>query len=278
MSGKKILDRLREALARARCPACEWHGMPVDNVQVCTGRAGCVRAAGTEGGATDGMGTRVVDWPGESEITRLRAENARLTATVAGLNETLDAANDMMADAATDAVRRIRSGEIAGFMASDVVVMSREQHDSDHEVVIRLRAEVERLTKERDEARHWQQDADREDEWTPLVMAAHPGVTGKNHEEYATAMRMIRTRHSKGALVSLVSWLLADRHARDIAVVKAALEAAAGSAKTIILAHPIGFGLRGMSAVVSDRDGAIADKVETSIRALLDKPAGEDGR
>ncbi len=61
---------------------------------------------------------------------------------------------------------------------------------------------------------------------------------------------------------------LVDRHARDIAVVKAALEAAAGSAKTIILAHPIGVGLRGMSAVVSDRDGAIADKVETSIRDL----------
>ena len=166
-----------------KCPACGWtrkdHGMERQE-PLCTGRAGCVLAvetgrpgwvrgvapeneddpdfmrrqpytgsrpaAGTEGGATDGMGTRTVEWPGESEITRLRAE-------------------------------------------------------------------VEQLPKERDEA-------------------------------------------------------LADRHARDIAVVKAALEAAAGSAKTIILAHPIGFGLRGMSAVVSDRDGAIADKVETSIRAL----------
>lgn len=38
-----------------------------------------IRAAGTEGGATDGTGTRAVDWPGESEITRLRAENERLT-------------------------------------------------------------------------------------------------------------------------------------------------------------------------------------------------------
>ena len=164
----------------ARLPKYAWR---------CTGRPGCVRAAGTEGGATDGMGTRAVDWPGESEITRLRAENARLTATVAGLNETLDAANDMMADAATDAVRRIRSGEIVGFMASDVVVMSREQHDSDHEVVTRLRAEVERLTKERDEARRTVE------EQSFLIV--------ENIQDHA------------------------ERRARDVAMVKAGIEAAA---------------------------------------------------
>lgn len=38
-----------------------------------------IRAVGTEGGATDGTGTRTVEWPGESEITRLRDEVERLT-------------------------------------------------------------------------------------------------------------------------------------------------------------------------------------------------------
>ena len=103
-------------------------------------------------------------------------------------------------------------------------------------------------------------------------------ANGKNSFTFASPEHAIAdtTRHTRCAepVDALVAALEdATRcaepvDARDVAMVKAALEAAAGSAKTIILAHPIGVGLRGMSAVVSDRDGAIADKVETSIRDL----------
>lgn len=116
----------------AKCPACAMAPRRALHIlePSCTGRPGCVRAAGTQGGATDGMGTRVVEWHGESEITRLRAEVERLTAERDG---------PVMV-----ALRRVMSGEAAAYMGPEVVILSRAQHDSDHEVVIRLRAEVER--------------------------------------------------------------------------------------------------------------------------------------
>lgn len=49
---------------------------------------------------------------------------------------------------------------------------------------------------------------DREDEWTEQIDAAHPTRRVDAHEQYAIAMRMVGNRHSKHALVSLVSWLL----------------------------------------------------------------------
>lgn len=48
---------------------------------------------------------------------------------------------------------------------------------------------------------------DVEDEWTEAIKAAHPTRNG-SHETYATAMRMVGARRSKGALVELVNWLL----------------------------------------------------------------------
>lgn len=102
------------------CPACEWirkdHGMERQE-PLCTGRAGCVLPEMVEEMVEEMMTEALSDTP---------------------------ATPPPIADAATDAVRRIRSGEIAGFMGPDVVLMSRKQHDSDHEVVIRLRAEVDR--------------------------------------------------------------------------------------------------------------------------------------
>jgi hypothetical protein len=48
---------------------------------------------------------------------------------------------------------------------------------------------------------------DTPDEWTEEIDAAFPTRSG-SHEEYATALRMVGNRHSKGALVALVNWLL----------------------------------------------------------------------
>ena len=45
------------------------------------------------------------------------------------------------------------------------------------------------------------------DGWTAAIAAAHP-ARSKSHEEYGVAMRMVSHRHSKGALVALVNWLL----------------------------------------------------------------------
>lgn len=50
---------------------------------------------------------------------------------------------------------------------------------------------------------------DREDKWTPLIKAAHPVVTG-DHKNWQIATDMIGARHSKGALVELVNWLLTE--------------------------------------------------------------------
>jgi hypothetical protein len=48
---------------------------------------------------------------------------------------------------------------------------------------------------------------DKPDEWTPEIEKAFP-TRSESHEEYATAMRMVGNRRSKGALVALVNWLL----------------------------------------------------------------------
>ena len=49
--------------------------------------------------------------------------------------------------------------------------------------------------------------ADVEDEWSDRIKSAHPTRSG-SHADYATAMRMVGARRSKGALVELVNWLL----------------------------------------------------------------------
>lgn len=48
---------------------------------------------------------------------------------------------------------------------------------------------------------------DKPDEWTAAIDEAFPTRSG-SHEAYATAMRMVGSRRSKGALVALVNWLL----------------------------------------------------------------------
>lgn len=48
------------------------------------------------------------------------------------------------------------------------------------------------------------------DEWDDAIKAAFPTRSG-SHEQYATAMKMVGHRHSKGELVALVNWLLLDR-------------------------------------------------------------------
>lgn len=48
---------------------------------------------------------------------------------------------------------------------------------------------------------------DKDDEWTARIDAAHPVLTGDS-ATYDLAMQMVGHRHSKGALVKLVNWLL----------------------------------------------------------------------
>lgn len=52
-------------------------------------------------------------------------------------------------------------------------------------------------------------DDDREDRWSERIAKAHPTNTGL-HTHYAIAMEMVGNRHSKGALVELVNWLLTE--------------------------------------------------------------------
>jgi hypothetical protein len=55
---------------------------------------------------------------------------------------------------------------------------------------------------------------DKPDEWTPEIEEAFPTRSG-SHEAYATAMRMVGSRRSKGALVALVNWLLVRIERKD---------------------------------------------------------------
>lgn len=69
---------------------------------------------------------------------------------------------------------------------------------------------VERLTcsclchKEEAVKEEW---SDCKDEWSEAISAAFPTRSG-SHDHYATAMRMVGNRQSKGELVALVNWLL----------------------------------------------------------------------
>lgn len=47
---------------------------------------------------------------------------------------------------------------------------------------------------------------DADDEWSKAIDAT---TRAETYEEYATAMKMVGHRHSKDALVALVTWLLA---------------------------------------------------------------------
>ena len=60
------------------------------------------------------------------------------------------------------------------------------------------------LAEELRQARDWE---DVDDEWSQAIKAAHP-IHTESHETYATAMKMVGHRHSKGQLVALVNWLL----------------------------------------------------------------------
>jgi hypothetical protein len=56
-------------------------------------------------------------------------------------------------------------------------------------------------------AEHTLRWVDGSDAWTPAIEDAHPMRSGA-HREYALATEMIKVRHSKGALIDLVAWLL----------------------------------------------------------------------
>jgi Protein of unknown function (DUF550) len=71
---------------------------------------------------------------------------------------------------------------------------------------------------------------DRDDDLTPMIDAAHPCLT-RNFSTYERAQQLVTNRHSKGALVALVNYLLTqsaqphDRTALDAAIRAAKVEA-----------------------------------------------------
>jgi hypothetical protein len=56
--------------------------------------------------------------------------------------------------------------------------------------------------------------ADRDDEHTKAIAQAHPMIT-KDHDRYARALALVEKRHSKGAIVEMVNWLLARAEAKE---------------------------------------------------------------
>jgi hypothetical protein len=70
------------------------------------------------------------------------------------------------------------------------------------------------LEAERDAWQKWQDSPTEHDD---AISAAFPTRSG-SHVQYAQAMEMVGTRHSKGALVALVNWLLVERDALKDAV------------------------------------------------------------
>ena len=55
-----------------------------------------------------------------------------------------------------------------------------------------------------------EESGDTRDQWSDSIDSAHPTLTGK-HKSYEMAQEMVSNRHSKGALVDLVNWLLTYR-------------------------------------------------------------------
>jgi hypothetical protein len=75
---------------------------------------------------------------------------------------------------------------------------------------------------------------DKVDEWTALIEAAHPLKT-KAYAQWDTAMRMVGNRHSKGALVELVCWLL--QRAESASPSSSVLERAREALQAALLHH-----------------------------------------
>jgi hypothetical protein len=85
--------------------------------------------------------------------------------------------------------------------------------------ISKIRSQLEEVTRERDELRQattFKDSSDRDDECSAAIAAAHPTLTGK-HDLYVQAMKMVGNRYSKGALVCLVNWLLAERDREEAA-------------------------------------------------------------
>lgn len=91
----------------------------------------------------------------------------------------------------------------------EVLLLLRETLEEDRRKLDEDRdlAVSDALTAERRQAMAVWSDDDREDQWTPTINRAHPMRSG-SHDAYQTAMEMVGHRHSKGALVALVNWLL----------------------------------------------------------------------
>jgi hypothetical protein len=86
----------------------------------------------------------------------------------------------------------------------DLIGMTRGTRSVLDELRARKRQEEE------DAALPW---GDKQDEWSRRIHDAFPTNSG-SHDTYGVAMKMVGNRHSKGALVALVNWLLLEKKGR----------------------------------------------------------------
>ena len=109
----------------------------------------------------------------------------------------------------------------------DVLMLSTRHRDA----IVRSVPALLNALNTADHAMDWE---DVEDEWSADVAANHPTRNDGAHQHYATAMRMVGHRHSKGQLVSLVSWLLVriDALTADNARLRADVEGLSGMSHT----------------------------------------------
>ncbi len=115
------------------------------------------------------------------------------------------------------------------------------------------------------EARHWQQEGDRTDDWTQRVRDDHPSANHQNHRRYATAMKLIGNRQSKAGLASLVCHLIADRDRHEETAVAAAERVDALTAEAARLREML-------SNAQAERDMIRQDAMQTAARvAELDR-------
>ena len=91
-------------------------------------------------------------------------------------------------------------------MAKDIEHYIECHDDTRPELMRRLAAALIETTAELEQFQvPW--DSDKPIPEDAAINASHPLDTGR-HELYAHAMRMVGAKHSKGALVALVNWLL----------------------------------------------------------------------
>lgn len=129
-----------------------------------------------------------------------------------------------------------------------------------------LTEEVTRLEDENARLRNTNDWHDYDDEWTPQIDAAHPVNTKSNDEHWACALDLVGSRRSKGSLVDLVGWLLAEN-----ARLRGALRGASEQVRFVADAAKASY----RQSVSATGLESLADSIEVTARAAITKAEGK---